>query len=59
LVEEAPFSAFDEQTLRVFCHGEYGDDAEGMCQAIQAAHEFYARGRAHMSEAYVVVFLIR
>jgi hypothetical protein len=48
-----PFPVFEEQTLRAFCRREYGDDADGMYQAIQAAHEFYGRGLARVSESHV------
>jgi hypothetical protein len=55
----APFPAMEEQTLRTFCQSEYGNDADSMYQAIQAAHEFYGRGLARLSETNVVLFVIR
>ena len=55
----APFPAMEEQTLRAFCQSEYGNDADNMYQAIQAAHEFYSRGLARWSETHVVMFVIR
>ena len=59
--EEVPavVPVFEEQALRAFCRSEYGDDADNMYQAIQAAHEFYGRGVARVSEACVVVFVIQ
>lgn len=40
------------------CHYEYGDDADGMMEAIQAAHKFYCRGFAQVTAANMVVFVI-
>ena len=55
----APFPAIEEQALHAFCQDEYGGDADSMYQAIQAAHEFYGRGPARLSETHVVMFVIR
>jgi hypothetical protein len=54
-----PFPTLEEQALRAFCQSEYGNDADNMYQAIQAAHEFYSRGLACWSETHVVMFVIR
>lgn len=54
-----PFPTLEEQALRAFCQSEYGSDADSMYQAIQAAHEFYGRGLARLSETHVVMFVIR
>ena len=56
----ATFEKFDEQKLLAFCKDEYGEeDAQGMCEAIQAAHEFYTGGLARISKENVVVFVIQ
>jgi hypothetical protein len=55
----APFPAIEEQALHAFCQDEYGGDADSLYQAIQAAHEFYRRGLARLSETHVVMFVIR
>src|ERR1700746_644223 len=55
----APFPAIEEQTLRAFCQSEYGNNADSLYQATQAAHEFYGRGLARLSETHVVMFVIR
>jgi hypothetical protein len=54
-----PFPALEEAKLRAFCESEYGGDAGGMVEAIRAAHEFYRAGLARLSEAHVVLFVIR
>ena len=55
----APFPAIEEQALHEFCQDQYGNDVDSMYQAIQAAHEFYGRGLARLSEAHVVMFVMR
>jgi hypothetical protein len=54
-----PFPVLEEQGLLAFCQSEYGVDAGGLREAILAAHEFYRVGLARLSDAHVVVFVIR
>ena len=57
---EAPIPLPDlpPEKLLAFCREEYGEDADGMTEAINAAHAFYRRGLAEITSEQLVVFLI-
>jgi hypothetical protein len=46
------------QGLMAFCREEHGEDAQGMTEAINAAHVFYMRGLAEITSENLVVFVI-
>jgi hypothetical protein len=47
------------ERLLAFCNEEYGADAAGLVEALEAAHEFYRRGMAEITPEQLVVFVIR
>jgi hypothetical protein len=57
--EKETFPAFPKERLLAWCREEYGRDANGMAEAIEAAHIFYQEGLAKISPDTVVVFIIR
>lgn len=46
------------ESLRDYCAAEYGEDADEMFSALQAADRFYRSGLECLSAEHVVVFLI-
>ena len=47
------------EPLLVFCQQEYGNDAQGMVEALRAAHLFYQKGLSTISSENLVIFIIR
>jgi hypothetical protein len=55
----APLPELASGPLLAFCHQEYGDEAPGMVEALQAAHVFYEQGLQNLTSENLVIFLIR
>jgi len=47
------------EPLLVFCQQEYGNDAQGMVEALRSAHLFYAEGLSKIASENLVIFIIR
>ena len=45
--------------LEAFCRAEYPTDGPELIEPLQAAHAFYARGLSEITNAHLVVFVIR
>ena len=58
---EAPvmLPELESEPLLAFCREEYGNDAQGMVEALKAAHLFYQKGLAKITSENLVVFIIR
>ena len=50
---------FESEPLLAFCQQEYGHDAQGMVDALRAAHLFYEKGLSNITSENVVIFIIR
>ena len=47
------------ELLLAFCQEEYGSDAQGMFEALMAAHSFYQKGLSNITSENLVIFIIR
>jgi hypothetical protein len=47
------------EPLLAFCQQEYGNDAQGMADALRAAHLFYEKGLSNITSEKLVIFIIR
>jgi hypothetical protein len=47
------------EPLLAFCQQEYGNDAQGVVEALKAAHLFYQRGLSNITAETLVIFVIR
>jgi hypothetical protein len=56
--EKETFAELPPEKLAAWRREEYGEDADGMAEAITAAHAFYQEGLAKITPETVVVFLI-
>ena len=54
-----PLSELASDPLLAFCREEYGNDAEGMVEALHAAHLFYQKGLNSITSENLVIFIIR
>jgi hypothetical protein len=52
------FPTFEAAALQQFCKAEWGEDGPDACEAILAAHAFFAAGMAEVTIDYAVVFII-
>jgi hypothetical protein len=53
-----PLPELPLEKLVAYCREEYDNDADGMIEAITAAHAFYRQGLAEITSEHMVVFLI-
>ena len=53
------FPELASEPLLSFCQQEYGNDAQGMVEALKATHVFYQKGLSNITSENLVIFVIR